>query len=563
MADWRDGLTPLTDWRAGLQGTAPVDPKGPIAPGTRVRDAMGNLSNVVSGAVSGGQLGSVGGPVGIATGALLGGAGGALMPPSDTPLTDLGATAGEVLGGLFLKGAPESIRNIATKTRMGRAASEVIKTGLGAAIGATGDKALGFQKETPWGNVTIYSALATPGAILGSLGAKTTPIASLAEKHGIPLSVSEATGLAPGLENMLLRGSNAAKNLGQEQTAAAQSALTKIIGSPTENSLGIVLNNGLEARQAAKESFGKWAEVFSSQRDEVVTKKVPSGFGWKTVTEKIPGRAPNDLDFGKAFGLTPEEVWGFKQFINAAPDKVVESLMQRGENQVAGVLPLRAVMTMLDRSGLKNESGQLGAAYAMRLLREPFAPGVPVNGAEIAKRIEFALGNAKEISAGKFSMAAGEPGPLVTALGPERANALREVAEVLKNANPLEKLAGGSNQAKEGGSYLFNKIAFTMASTSAMAAAGGATAPLGSILLGSVGGGVIGIGLPTLLGMVMADPKTAGFLKQAAKGDTAAVSRILRTLGNSAKSESDRGDLSLSDYGPSAARDRLRGLFVK
>lgn len=533
MADWRDGLTPLTDWREGLKGIAPVNPKGPLP---EEPSLMGSASNVIGTGTAGAQLGgAIGGPFGAAAGGVLGGAAGLMLPPSETPLTDLGATAGDLVSSFLLRGAPGS--------RMARAAKDVLATGLGAAVGATGDKALGFQKQTPWGNVTIYSALATPGAIIGSLGAKTTPIAALAEKHGIPLSVSEQTGILPGLEKMLTQGGGAAKSLGLQQSAAAQSALAKILNAPVEDSLGVVLNQGLEGQKGARDAFKGWNIAWDKANTQYVTKKVPSGVGWKTVTEKIKAPVPRKEDFEKAFGLTPEEGWGFRQFVNANPDAVVESLVPRGENQVKGLLTLRAAMTVLDKGGYKAEAGNLGQAMVMRYLREPFTPGEPVNGREVAKRIEFALGSPSE------------PGHLVTALGPERAEALREIAEVLKTANPLEKLAeSGVSQGKRAGSYLSNKLAFTATSMGAVATAGGAMAPMGSIILGSIGGATIGIGLPTLFGKLMADPGVAKLLVRAAKGDTQAGARFIRTLMSSSESKFDREE---------AEKSRLQGIFIK
>jgi len=564
-----DELFPLAP-----QGSAPASKEGVKAPGTQLRDLLGGASNVIGMGSAGAQLGSMFGSAVPGIGTLAGGVGGglagialgALLPPSETPMTDLGATAAEgairLLPGGGPIGALLSRGRMASKLpRLTKAAGEIGDTALGAALGAVGDRALGFQKETPWGNVTLYSALATPGAILGSIAAKTTPAAKAADRiGGFPMSVSETTGILPGYENMLTAGSRGSKALGLEQSQAALSALNKINGAPLEEAFSKVLNSGIDAQHSGRDAIQQFATTWEKMNLKTVTKKVGSGVYdangkevMKTVTQKVKGPDWTTADFDKFFKLTPEEGNEFRRFLGANPDAVVDTLLPRGENNIKGILKFRAIMSVLDQSNHQQEAGNLGQAFVMRYLREPFEKsGGIVDGKEVAARIMSVVGDSKE------------PGHLVTAVGPDRAEALRDLATVLRDANPLEKIAGeGVSAPKRAGTYLFNKIAFAAASAGALGAFGHNALPLGELIVGMGAGAVVGVGIPTVIGAIMSNPKTSKLLLQAAKGDSTAGTRFIRTITSSAKSENNRDGLSMEDVTPSAASNRLRGLFIK
>jgi hypothetical protein len=525
------------------QGTAPTSPATAQAPGTQLRDLMGTGSNVLGMGASGAQLGAMFGPIGAAAGGVAGGALGAFLPPSDAPVTDLGATALDLAASRVPGGG-----------RMIRLGKNVLATGLGAALGAQGDKALGFQQETPWGRISVYSALATPGAIMGSLASEASPVMQAAGRLKgstgveIPLSTAEATGRFSGLESMLTSGSTGATRLGFQQDAAARLATEKLLASPFEKSLDVVLR-GTEVAKDARGVMNDWRRAWQAANPKTVTKEVESpiadSYGRKvmntvTTTEKNP--VVDWSDFQKFFGLTREERNGFFKAIRTNPDAFVNQFLPGKEDQVKGLVKLRAVMTVLDKSGHKAEAGQLGQAVAMRYLRGPFELGQAVDGKSLALRIESALGSTTE------------PGHLTAALGPKRAEALRDLATVLKEANPLEKVSGGTSVQKRAGQYLGNKAIFTTASAGAMALAG-SQIPVGNLLLGMTGGAVVGIGIPTILGALMSNPQTGKILIRASKGDAAATGRLMRTITSAAWSEEDREETT------TAPTSRLQGLF--
>lgn len=532
------------------KGTAPKTEDYIAGPQPSLRDYMGTGSNVLGMGASGAQLGAMLGPLGAAGGGVLGAGIGAMLPPSETPGTDAGLTAAELLapGIKFLP-----------KNRWGRIARDVGAAGLGSLIGAEGDKAMGFQKETPWGTVGIYSAMSTPGAIVGSLAAKTTGASQAADRLAAqnygkaPLSFSETTGLLPGFEQMMTAGTSGQKALGVEQNAFARSAMQKIIDAPLENSMDVLMQ-GRDLKGEARKVMVDWRNTWKKANTETVTSEVPSYMGadgktvMETVTTSNPPSKVNYDDFAQKMGFVGDEKDAFFRALKVDPDQFIDALIPKGENQVKGLVKLRALMKVFDG---KPEAGQLGQAVAMRYLRSPMENGEAVTASALSKRINLALGSPTE------------PGHLVAALGPDRAAALKDLAEVLDTAAPLDKVAGdGVSAQKRGGSYLFNKVAFTAASGGAAGLAGGNGLNMGNLLIGTGIGSIVAIGVPTMVGMMMTNPKLGATLKAAAKGDSQAATRILRTIGSSVRSESDRDGVSASDFTPEAGVSRLRGLFA-
>jgi hypothetical protein len=538
------------------KGTAPVDKNAPEVPGTGLRDLLGTGSNVLGMGASGAQLGALLGLPGAVAGGAIGAGVGALMPPSDAPLTDVGATAGDLVASRLLPGG------LNTGRRLARIAGLVSGVGLGAAAGAQGDKALGFQKETPWGRISIYSALATPGAIMGSLASEASPAMTAAERLKkatgveVPLSTSEATGRFGAYERMLAAGSNPSMALGVKTDAAAQAALEKIIASPLDKSLDVVLR-GTEVAKDARGVMNDWRRAWQAANPKVTVEEVGTGVldasgkeFKKTVTTLSKNPVVDWGDFQSFFGLTREERNGFFKAIRTNPDSFVNQFLPGREDQVKGLVKLRAVMTVLDKGGHTAEAGQLGQAVAMRFLRGPFELGQAVDGAALAQRIEGALGSATE------------PGHLFVALGPKRAEALRDLATVLKTSNPLEKVGGeGVSAQKRAFQYLANKAIFSSASAGAVGLFGQNSLPAGTLLLGMAGGAVVGLGIPTLIGATMMNPALGKVLIRASKGDAAATGRLVRTIASSKWSAEERGEEF--DMSPSAASSRLQGLFSR
>jgi hypothetical protein len=408
---------------------------------------------------------------------------------------------------------------------------------------------MGFQTETPLGRIITYSALSTPAAILGSLASEASPAMQAAQKSGIPLSVSESTGRFSGLEKMLTTGSAGSMRLGMEQDAAAQSAIEKIIGAPLDQSLDVVLQGTKLQKEVRTGIVKPWVNAWK-QANAVTTETptVTGGAGFAGDPTKVmvsKTRIPKDVnwqDFQDFFGLSREERDGFFRAIQAQPEQFINQLMPSNENQVRGLLKLRGLMTVLENSGHETEAGQLGSAFVMRYLRGPAELGQAINGHTIAQRIETAL-----------------PGHLTVALGPERTQALADLATVLDKADPLEKVASlGVSAQKRAAQYMTNKLIFATMSTAAMGAAG-SSVPGGTLLMGIAGGATVGLGLPTVLGALMTNPKTGKLLIAASKGDITAATRFVRTITSAKESADERGET----FELSSPSTRLTGLFKK
>lgn len=550
MADWRDGLAPVPDWRDGLkpQGTAPVDPKGPMAPGTSVRDLVGTGSNVLQMGGSGAQLGALFGNVpGAIAGGLIGGAAGAFMPPSETPLTDLGATAGDLLASRWVPGGASTMKRVLAK--MGTSAGG---TALGGLIGGAADKGLGFQKEIPFGTITMYSALTPLSAIAESLRSQASPTMEAAQKlkglTGVeyPLSVAESTGRGGSMEKALTLGGNTSRALGREQEVASQKAFEQVLEAPLNKHLEIVLGGIKPVTEIREGVIEPWKEAWQKLNTKATQKAVGTGVydasgkevtTLKTVMEKPP--RPSDLDFTSAFGLDKDQTREFLAGINAMPEKAVAQLLPVGGNEAGGLVKFRSIMTVLKATGHDVEMGKLGQAAVMQYLG---TPNGPATGTSLAQKIYAGLGTAKE------------PGFLETALGPDRAQALKVLADVMASADPIEKVnAAAVPLTKRVAAYAFNKIVYASASMAATGLAG-AQVPLGTFLLGTAGGAVAGISASALLGGLMMKPEMGKILIKASKGDTNAVGAILRTLAGSAKNAVTDDD---------SPQSKLQGLFVK
>lgn len=557
MADWENGLTPTKDWEKGLapKGTAPHT-EDYIAGPMDSRDKWGTFANMLNMGAGGAQLGAMLGVPGAIAGGALGAGVGAMLPPSETPGTDLGATAGDLAASFLTKGLSNTGR------RLARVAGDVAGTGLGAFLGAQADKAAGFQTDTPIGRVIVYPALSTPGAIIKSLASSTTPAAEAAARlarggYGdAPLSFAEQTGLGGALEKMTSQGTARAAELGAQQNAYGRAAMQKIVGAPMENFTDILMR-GRELGGEAQKVMNDWEKTWQKMNPGVtVTKQVPSGIidpstgkpMMKTISS-VTKAPPTDWgQFMKDFGLNQDEFNYLRKAVSTDPDSFLNNLMPQGEDPVHNLVKVRALMKVFDG---KPEAGQLGQAFTFRLLGAPMQNGEAVNAGELARRIKAATGSPTE------------PGHLVAALGPDRVDALNDLATVLEKAVPLDKLAQeGTSMQKRGGSYLFHKLAFTAASAGGGQLMSGTmgSPSWGHILIGAGAGSVVAIGFPTAVSMVMMDPKMGKVWKAAAEGSGAATSRILRTIGSTTATAADKG-VDTSDFGPTAAKSRLEGLF--
>jgi hypothetical protein len=211
-----------------------------------VESTANMLSRLVNAASLGSGGAQIGGMVGGLPGAMIGGLGlgslGVLLPPSDTPMTDAGALAGELLMSRVIPGGG------ATR-RLAKLVGLPVATAMGAGIGSMGDKAADFIQDTPYGKIAFYGGAAALSQGMNHwMQTRMKPSAALTAADEvsrftgdapIPLSVSEGTGNFEGLERSMLAGTRAEKALGEAQNQAAIKAFQKIANGEIERMLPI------------------------------------------------------------------------------------------------------------------------------------------------------------------------------------------------------------------------------------------------------------------------------------------------------------------------------------
>jgi hypothetical protein len=146
-------------------------------------------------------------------------------------------------------------------------------------------------------------------------------------------------------------------------------------------------------------------------------------------------------------------------------------------------------------------------------------------------------------------------------LGPERAEALRQLSVVMAEADPMRKITSGNpSQQQRVLSYMANKMAFSITSIGAGAAAGSQVG--GGNLMAALAGGAMGamavVPLSTLMSKILAEPGTARLLVAASKGNGTASTALVRSLTTGAMSGEQREEPKARYSSP---RSRLQGFL--
>jgi hypothetical protein len=504
--------------------------KEPAAKKSVLDDIAGRLPNAASMGYSGAQLGMLtGNPLAGVAGGIAGGTAGFLMTPSDTPGTDAGALAGDVATDLLMRkmGVPGG--------GLKRLLAQSAAVGSGALIGSMGDKAADYVHDTPWGQIALYTGVTAGTLALGDIASwmsKPSAGANFAQQlkqmtgFDYPLSVGERFERVGGLSEMLTRGMRSAAQLGEQQADVGARAMEKIVGKLWGNATVPNVEAALDVRKTAGKTLEDWiSKNTKTVKDiEIVPSKVllPNGSpipAMKHVTKKIE---PTYDDFAKAMGLDEYEAKFFQTSLRTNPEKYVNYFINPNKADLQGMFALRAMKKVLPAE----DFAPLGTAIITQLLvrgkafRET-AQGLHISGDSFASALFDKFGVDK----------------LKVMFGADTVDALTTLAQVMKESDPLKKLAGGSSQVQQTFSYLGHKYAFAIGSIAGVGMAGGAAgAGVGSTLAGGALGAAIAVPAYVFLAKMMSNPDLSKFLQMASRGDATAAAKIVRTLTSAAAS---------------------------
>jgi hypothetical protein len=435
---------------------------------------------------------------------------GAAMDPAQAPMTDLGALFGEV-GATAAMGRFKPAAGIFAKM-----AANAAGTAVGGGVGAVGDRVANLVQETPFGQVALYSGMSAAGLGLSAMMTRgaTGQLVDKAERlreitgvthtasagdniaeMGYPLAFGEARPSRGKLASFLTRGSAVSEELGKQQSAYAEKAFEKIMGQAWGDVTGTV-EQGLSARRGLKQAITDWK---TGNPADATTGK----FDWDKMTTD--------------FGLTPEEKSAMFKAARTDPEEFVDKFIGN-ESSLKGLFGLRAASKMLP----PKEQADLGKALVFRVLAKKNAfietsEGLVLSGDRFHKALFKDFGEAK----------------LKLALGKEQTEALKTLAELMRDTDPAKKvLGGGYNQMNGTLSYAMNKAMFFLSSAAGGAAAGSQIGP-GNVLGTGLGMGVGmtgAVALHTVLARTLSNPWIAKGMKAASMGDQTAANKVLRVL---------------------------------
>jgi hypothetical protein len=521
--------TPANETGLGTSDLLP-EARKPLIP----KEAVGRGVNAVGMGLAGFGMGGYGG-------AAVGAGIGAMLPPSETPMMDLGATLAETAATSMIPGAGA----VKLMSRLGRAAGIAGATTAGAIVGSMGDRAADFTTETPYGMIGVYSGMSA-----GMLGAMAVAhkaqspimdaVQNLGSKYGtdIPLSTPEAFGRGQGLADFFGRGSEAERKLALAQNKAGLEVLNKVVEG-----------KGATARtDFAMDLRGKVSDAikgFRSNPDNMLQEEVPNPLAGLVGAPDKVATATGKTDWAKfdtMFGLNKDERNAMFRFLKTAPDEALDKLIFTGKNNGRGDLMVRALTTMLP----DKEKGELGEALVMRLLEkggafvETAKDGPGLNG----QKMFTALTN--------FGTER-----LQGLIGPERAQSLKDLGFVMSLADPQKKLDPKLSRAQVLLSYITSKGAFAVFGGTALGGVASGTA-IGNAAAGIAGGLSIVIPFQGVVNAVMQNPTISKSLLKAAQGDGAAADRIIRTFMSSGLDGTEKKTAVDSNI-----RSRMKGMFER
>jgi hypothetical protein len=526
-----------------VKGVEPRKTVEDLPEGDSKAGLLSRLVNATSMGTGGAQIGAmIGGPAGATIGGIAGAGAGMLMPPSDTPMTDAGALAGELLMSRVIPGGG------ATR-RLAKLVGLPVATAMGAGIGSMGDKAADFIQDTPYGKIAFYGGAAAlsqgmnvwaqsrmqPSAALKAAD----EVAAFTKDNPIPLSLAEGTGNFEGLSRSMLAGTQAEKALGEAQNQAAIKAFQKIANGEIERMLPLAEEGVQAGRTGVKNVRDSYTKRVS----------VPDPATGKTVTREVTDWKKLAADYG----LDADETKAFQHTLRTAPEVFIESLFPaNGKDNLRGLAAIRALSKTV---GVDEPElfGKLGTAAVMRVLSknrafqpDPSTGEIMLSGPAFSKALMRDFGTER----------------LELMLGSERAEALRALSVVMSEADPARKIASNNpSQQQRVLSYMANKMAFSLMSISAGATAGSQVG--GGNLMSTLAGGAMGamavIPLSTLMSKIIASPEAARTLIAASKGNGTASTQLVRALTTGAMN----GEEKRPERQYSSPRSRLQGFLAQ
>jgi len=519
MSDWSQQF--ITFHKPGEEEKEKPKVPAPDVPAP-LKEFFRRAPNIANMAYAGQSFGGMFGPYGRAAGGLAGGLAGAFQKPSEHPLTDVGALAGDVASQKVLPGWGGLKRML--KGTAGVAG--------GAAIGQLGDKKADFIVETDYGPIALYSGITAASLGLTSLIGGRTAAASAAEKltrktrEPVPLSVTEATGKMESVEGFFLRGSSAQRKLGEAQVQAGLRSLEDLSGVDPRLSEEVI-SSGMGGFQAFRRIVKTW-ELQNPRPTAVPAGDTAEGLAKaaKGPQKKLPYPWHK---FDKKYGLTKKErdafmvmgglgrgKKGWAQFVDAlAPGAFKES-------KQTSLYALRAMRKMVDARALPAEDfAKVGKAVLMRGIAKAVKANPDIPSGAYIKGEQF-----HEILTKEFGRSR-----LEAIFGRERTNALFDLAAVMRGAKAEMKAGIGPGevmtQKQRMVSYLANKYAFA-------AVIGGGAGQAGIAMGGAVQGAAAGLAaivpLSLMMSKLLVDPHVVKYLVQAHKGNTTAATALLRSL---------------------------------
>ena len=489
--------------------------KEEVARHTGVDSVTGRLANMFTTGAAGAQLGAIFGPKGAVAGGLLGAGAGALLPPAEAPMTEVGATAAELLANRFLPGGGKLF------SRLGRGLGVSAAVAGGGYLGSIGDKKANFVSETPWGRIAFFAgtdalSLSTAAMFPRGKTAMAEAVEALKAQTGveIPLSFSEATGAGAALERFFLTGSGRETALGEKQAETGLKVLEKIIGEEVKDFTRSIANRSVQLRNKGYKQVLDYVAAEKKKNKVPVERTLPildaSGTPI-TVTEMKSPKTVTWDKFQQMYKLTFEERDAFFRAIHAKPERFIEQLVAgTGQGNVKGFFGLRALMKVLP----EEDAAKLGSTFLLRTLAAKGAldsDGI-LRGEKFAKVLLDSIGKQR----------------LAIVFDPDQVQALETLATVMKEVDPVKKIGGSTiPQTQRTLSYIGNKLAFGITIGGGSA---GLMSGLGQAVTGALVGGTVILPLSSVMSMLLANPSTAKFLSAAAKGDMTAAMKLVRAV---------------------------------
>ncbi len=501
----------------------------------------GTAANVLTTGATGAQVGAgvggmVGGPPGAAIGGVAGGVGGgilgAMRDPSESPMEDVAGAGTEFAANALIPGAGSSKRLV----RMLRSGGVLAAYFGGSVAGQMGDKAADFTPDTNFGKIAFYTGLSMPALLAhAALPTKQSKLGAMADEFGVSLSPSEETKGAGALSNFFGHGSERERVIGRLQSKQGLDAIEKITGTSVEDAVPTVVKGAADTQKAGKAVYGAFQDTVNKAKDMQDFVKDTG----------IKVKIPTDSDFAAKYGLSQEELTGFKQAINSDPEQVINQFLPKEQTDLSGFHKLAGVVKVLKAED-PAAAASLGKGLSMRLIDSAVShtidEGAVLKGKDFAAKLgAFGTDRLRELFP-----------------DPRTADDLMDLAQVMMAADPESKIFNrGVSAGERMMSYVANKQVFALVSGGA-GGMGALGASAGNAMAGAAAGAMVAIPVMTIVNYMQHKPGLGKILIAASKGDPTAANRIIRGLMTDATSSG--GDDTPIQYRPPV---KVEGFFRK